>query len=126
METTKQLVELESLLEHMCKKHADGGILKVKALFYIGEYENLSVSMIIDRLGIKKSNFASMCKEFKKQGLVQQKTPFADKRCKCLCLTDKGKEQLDAFLFRLNRYAKKLEGLQKSLAEIITVLNKEL
>ena len=71
MKTEQKLIEIESLIENLLKKHATGGLLKYKVLSFADQYENLSVSMIIEKLGIKKSNFALLASELERQGLLE-------------------------------------------------------
>ena len=54
MKRAEKLIEIESLLENLMKSRRDGSILRMKILFFGQIYENLSVSMIIEKLGIKK------------------------------------------------------------------------
>ncbi len=127
MKTARKIIELETLLEHLSKKYASS-LLKYKVLFYISEYENLSVSMIIDKLGIKKSNFALMSADFIKEGLCEAYKTSTDKRCKCLKLTQKGKNELESYLNDLQEElkSKNLSGdvFNDKLDEIIKILNK--
>ena len=57
--------------------------------------------MIIDKLGIKKSNFAIMTKELELEGLVVSKQGEIDKRCRLMFLTEKGKKELETYLNEL-------------------------
>ena len=60
MKRIEKLIEIESLLENLMKKKHPGGILRMKILFFSRLYENLSISIIIEKIGIKKTNFALM------------------------------------------------------------------
>ncbi len=98
MKRAEKLIEIESLLENLMKSRRDGSILRMKILFFCSIYENLSVSMIIEKLGIKKTNFALMTKELEKDGCLIIKKSSMDKRCHLIELTQKGKEELDRYL----------------------------
>ena len=120
MNTARKILETEALCEHLAKKHTSS-LLRFKALFYISEYENLSVSMIIDKLGIKKSNFALLSKELIDEGLCFASSTSTDKRCKCLKLTEKGKAELDNYLSKLQ---KEFDFLNINLNEFNDYLDK--
>lgn len=112
MKTAQRFLEIETLLENLLKKKTEGGLLKYKVLFFASQYENLSVSMIIEKLGIKKSNFALLAADLEKQGLVKIKQAEVDRRCRTLCLTQSGKQELENYLFLLEE-----EFGQTTLAE---------
>ncbi len=101
MKISQKLIEIESLIENILKKHATGGLLKYKVLSFADQYENLSVSMIIEKLGIKKSNFALLSAELEKDGLVEIKHAEIDRRCRFLKLTAKGRKVLEDYLSSL-------------------------
>ncbi len=103
MKKIEKLIEIEALLENLMKSHKDGGILRTKILFFCSIYQNLSVSMIIDKLGIKKTNFALMTAELEKDGCIVIKKSNLDRRCKLVELTDKGREELDNYLTELEK-----------------------
>lgn len=88
------LIELEALLENILKKKSERAMLKFKILYFAYLYENLSVSMIIEKLGIKKTNFALMTKQLEKEGLLTISKSKMDKRCHVLTLTVKGMNTL--------------------------------
>ena len=58
MKNIDKLLEIEALTENLTKHFANNNLLRIKVLYFISQYENLSVSMIIEKLGLKKSNFA--------------------------------------------------------------------
>ena len=101
MKTAQRFLEIETLLENLLKKKTEGGLLKYKVLFFASQYENLSVSMIIEKLGIKKSNFALLASDLEKQGLLEIKHAEVDRRCSYLKLTSQGQSELQSFLSAL-------------------------
>lgn len=103
MKKIEKLIEIEALLENLMKSHKDGGILRIKILFFCSIYQNLSVSMIIDKLGIKKTNFALMTAELEKEGCIVIKKSNLDRRCRLVELTDKGRKELDDYLKELDK-----------------------
>lgn len=112
MKTAQRFLEIETLLENLLKKKTEGGLLKYKVLYFASQYENLSVSMIIEKLGIKKSNFALLSAELERQGLLDIKQAEVDRRCRYLQLTQLGKDELENYLKSLEE-----EFIQTSLAE---------
>ena len=105
MKRTEKFIEIESLLENLLKSHREGSLLRTKILFFSSIYENLSVSMIIDKLGIKKTNFALMTAALEKEGCIIIKKSNMDKRCRVIELTAKGRQELDEYM----------KGIEKSL-----------
>ena len=103
MKKIEKLIEIEALLENLMKSHKDGGILRIKILFFCSIYQNLSVSMIIDKLGIKKTNFALMTAELEKEGCIVIKKSNLDRRCRFVELTEKGRKELDDYLKELDK-----------------------
>ena len=103
MKKIEKLLEIEALLENMMKSHKNGGILRTKILFFCSIYQNLSVSMIIDKLGIKKTNFALMTAELEKDGCIILKRSNLDRRCRLVELTEKGRKELDSYLKSMDK-----------------------
>ncbi len=97
MKTAQKILEIEALCENLLKKNTDGGLLKFKVLSFAKLYSNLSVSMIIEKLGIKKSNFALITAELEKEGLLKISHAEIDRRCRILQLTESGEKILDDF-----------------------------
>ena len=95
MKNVEKLVEIESLLENFLKKKRNGSFLRIKTLFFISIYENLSVGVIIDKLGIKKTNFALIIKNLEKEGLIEIKQAGLDKRCHLVNLTEEGRAEIE-------------------------------
>ena len=104
MKNFEKILEIEALTENLTKHLANNNLLKIKVLYFISQYENLSVGMIIDKLGLKKSNFALMTKELEKEGLITSKHGEIDKRCRMMLLSEKGKQQLNAFMQKLGSF----------------------
>lgn len=127
MKNIDKLLEIEALTENLIKHLAKNNLLKIKVLYYISQYENLSVSMIIDKLGLKKSNFALMAKELEKEGLVISKQGEIDKRCRMMSLTEKGKAQLSDFIVMLNSFfEEKNSEVEHAMDTLSTYLNKKI
>lgn len=125
MNNAGKILEIQSLCENLMKSQSSSGLLRLKILYFASVYKNLSVSMIISKLGIKKSNFALMTTELANEGLLELKQAEIDRRCRTICLTEKGKAALDDYL-------KLLEGclgptsleVERSLDVLLDFLNK--
>ncbi len=125
MKTAQKIIEIESLCENISKKNTEGGLLRFKVLYFVSQYENLSVSMIIEKLGIKKSNFALLTAQLEKEGSIVIHQAEIDKRCRTLSLTEKGKEELDRYLNDLNdRLGATETNVDEALDIILKYLNK--
>lgn len=99
----EKLIEIEALLENLMKKKHPGGILRMKILYFCRLYENLSIGIIIEKLGIKKTNFALMTRDLENEGCLVIKKSNLDKRCRVIELTEKGNLQLDEYLTTLDK-----------------------
>ena len=127
MKNVDKILEIEALTENLTKHFAKNNLLKVKVLYFISQYENLSVSMIIDKLGIKKSNFALMTKELEREGLVTSRQGEIDKRCRLMTLTESGKAELNSFMDCLNKYFPENNNeVENALETLSTYLNKKI
>lgn len=123
MKRASNLIEIESLLENLMKKKNVGGILRMKILFFSRLYENLSISMIIDKLGIQKTNFALMTAALEKEGCIVVKKSNLDRRCRVVELTEKGNNELDGYLKELDRA---LDATSPEIDYAIEILSKYL
>ncbi len=121
MKRAENLIEIESLLENLMKKNSDGGILKMKILFFCRLYENLSISMIIEKLGIQKTNFALMTAALEKEGCLIIKKSNLDRRCRVVELTEKGNTMLDEYLKNIE---KQVDVCSPEIDYVLETLNK--
>ncbi len=125
MKEIEKLIEIETLLENLMKNNHKGGILRIKTLFFCSVYQNLPVGMIIEKLGIKKANFTLMTTALVEEGCIEVKQSSIDRRCRLVCLTEKGRKELDQFL---NLMRKALGNttieVDKSIDCLCTFLNK--
>lgn len=127
MKNIEKLLEIEALTENLTKHLANNNLLKIKVLYFISQYENLSVGMIIDKLGLKKSNFALMTKELEVDGFIYSKQGEIDKRCRMLFLTEKGKKELSSFIRSLDNYfEEKNTEVENAIGTLTTYLNKKI
>ena len=127
MKNYEKIIEIEALLENITKHYAENNLLRMKILYFISEYQNLSVGMIIDKLGIKKSNFALMTKDLEKEGLIVSKQGEIDKRCRMPYLTEKGKQELNSYLNKIGKYFNEEEHeVSKAIETLNIYLNKKI
>ena len=127
MKNIEKLLEIEALTENLTKHIANNNLLKFKMLYFISQYENLSVSMIIDKLGLKKSNFALMAKDLEAQGLATSRQGEIDKRCRMMSLTEKGKAELDGFIKELgSHFEERNTEIEHALDVLSVYLNKKI
>lgn len=127
MKNIDKLIEIEALLENITKHFAKNNLLRVKFLYFARQYQNLSVGMIIDKLGVKKSNFALMSSKLEKEGVIAVKQGELDKRNRMLFLTEKGEKELDKFLGELSAFFGKAGAEnEKAIEQLNYFLNKKI
>lgn len=127
MKKAQKLFEIEVLAENLMKKECENGLLRMKVLSFISLYENLSVGMIIEKLGIKKSNFALICADLEKEGLVVSKQAEIDRRCRTMALTEEGRAVLDDYLSRIDTHIGETDmELDRAIDTLIKFLNKRI
>lgn len=127
MKNVDRLIEIEALLENITKHFAKNNLLRMKFLYFVSQYQNLSVGMIISKLGVKKSNFALLSKKLEKEGVVSVKQGELDKRNRMLFLTKKGKDELDAYIGALNKYFNDDDhDVDKAVEQLNYYLNKKI
>lgn len=125
MDRAKRIIEIESLAENLLKSRKNSPLLRLKVLYFASVYENLSVSMIIEKLGIKKSNFALLTRELEEEGLIEILQAEIDKRCRSIKLTNKGREELESYAAEVeSMLAPSSIEVDKALETIIDYLNK--
>ncbi len=126
MKNAEKLIEIEALLENITKHYAKNNLLRFKFLYFVNQYENLSVGMIISKLGIKKSNFALMSKKLEEEGVVEIRQGELDKRIRKLFLTEKGKEQLKKYIADINKFFADFDPqVDNSIEQLNYYLNKK-
>ena len=127
MKIAQKILEIEALCENLLKKNTDGGLLKFKVLAFAKIYSNLSVSMIIEKLGVKKSNFALLTAELEREGLLNIEQAEIDRRCRILKLTEKGENQLQTFYNKIDEHFDPVDiDTERSIDILINYLNKRI
>ena len=125
MKRAEKLIEIGALLENLMKSHREGGFLRKKILFFCSLYQNLTISMIIDKLGIKKTNFALMISQLQKDGSIIIKQSSIDKRCRLVEVTDKGKKEIEDYVSQIEKALKSSSPDEdKAMDLMLTYLNR--
>lgn len=125
MKRAEKLIEIEALLENLMKSHREGGFLRKKILFFCSLYQNLTISMIIDKLGIKKTNFALMISQLQKDGSIIIKQSSIDKRCRLVEVSDKGKKEIEDYVSQIEKALKSSSPDEdKAMDLMLTYLNR--
>lgn len=100
-----------------------------KVLAVLDETKNCAPNVLIETLGIAKSNLALLCKSMIKDGLITQTKTDGDKRHIFYNITEEGRVKLKEFYFNLesdalkNVDANNLNKLESNVQEIINFLN---
>ena len=129
----KQLIELRILLQKVCDGFdADGAskhsilTMRHKVLFLLDEMGALSPAYMIENLGIAKSNLALLCKGLIEERLIVSKKCIDDKRSITYEITEKGQNELNAFLYTMKqdninlfRNEKERKTIERKLTDVI-------
>lgn len=127
MKNFDKLIEIEALLENITKHFAKNNLLRVKFLYFVSVYQNLSVGMIISKLGVKKSNFALLSKKLEEEGVVSVKHGEFDRRNRMLFLTEKGRKELDTYLNEMKKFfGEEDHEVDKAIEQLNYYLNKKI
>lgn len=121
MKRAEKLIEIEALLENLVKSHREGGFLRKKILSFCSLYQNLTISMIIDKLGIKKTNFALMISQLQKDGSIIIKQSGIDKRCRLVEVTDKGKKEIEDYVSQIEKALKSSSPDEDKAMDLILI-----
>ena len=103
-----KLIELRISLQSLCdgfnlKQANKTSLLTMdkKVLFMLSLNNNCSPQILIENLGIAKSNLALLCKTMESNGLILKSSEQGDKRKIFYNITAKGKEKLNEFYLGL-------------------------
>ncbi len=104
----QQLLDLRIKLEELCDGFDKSNnskkcqlTLRLRFLFVLSQNEFLSPNHFIKRLGIAKSNLTLLCKGLLKEGVIEKTKNEADKRGIYYKITDKGREEVNAYLLEM-------------------------
>lgn len=133
-ELVKNIVSVCTRLENLCEGFdvdSKSTLIssKFKVMLALSEQDNISPSMLIDKLGLAKSNLALLCKSMITEGLIEKRKDDFDSRVIFYTLTDFGKQKLNATLCKMadnftkqlaykNKF-KEIEVLMTNLKDLI-------
>ncbi len=100
-----------------------------KVLFMLSLNNNCSPQILIENLGIAKSNLALLCKTMESNGLILKSSEQGDKRKIFYNITAKGKEKLNEFYLGLksdifkDKNKQELIILENNINQILKFIN---
>ncbi len=125
-------ISLQSLCDGFNAKQANKTSLLTmdkKVLFMLSSLNNCSPQILIENLGIAKSNLALLCKTMEKDGLILKSNEQSDKRKIFYNITSKGKEKLNEFYLGLksdilkDKNKQELIMLENNIDQILKFIN---
>ncbi len=121
---SEKLFEISLLADTFCSQHSFRlNLSKIKILYLIKKYEPAPASLLINKLGLIKTNLSSACLELEKNGYIISKKGKEDKRSRSYRITEEGKLILKEFLEDINKLLREENlGLDKALE----ILNKKI
>lgn len=112
------LINLENLLKAAGSDKCD---IKLKVLHLIDRNENATPNLLIEKLGMARSNLAIMCNKLIKSGLIEKHKESINKKEIFYTITAEGKELLTTSYEKADKHFSKLRNKNK-----ITKLVREL
>ena len=116
------IINLEYLLKNADSTKFD---IKMRVLHLIKNNEKTTPNLIIDKLGMARSNLAIMCNKLSKEGLISKHKDLLNKKEIYYTLTQKGLELLEETYnkaesnFLKHRNKTKLKKLSNDLKKLI-------
>ena len=124
--TSEEILTLVINFENLIKNsNADKLDIKLKVLHLIGREEKTSPSVIIEKLGMARSNLAIMCNKLVKDKLIEKHKDSTNKKEIFYSLTQAGEEFLNETYKKTEENISKLRNkgkinkLVKELAKLI-------
>lgn len=119
----KNIINVCTRLENLCEGFdVDSKSLlissKLKILLAIDEEERVSPTMLINKIGLAKSNIALICKNLIKEDLIKAERDHFDSRVVFYSSTQKGKEYLAKSLEKMSFNFKRELAYKQNLKEI--------
>lgn len=135
---TEQIVELRIMLQSICDGFSTENFnkkttltMRTKVLFVLSKNKQCPPSVLIETLGIAKSNLALLCKSMCEEGVIIADKGNNDKRNIYYSLTDKGERELNEFYVLMSGEVdvalneREMKMIEKKFDEIIEFLNKK-
>lgn len=132
-----KIVELRIMLQNLCdgfsldeanKKNMLS--MDKKVLFMLSSNKDCAPSVLIETLGVAKSNLALLCKSMVNEGTISVSKSETDKRNVFYNITELGKTKLNEFYLNLEKETtkglteKEQKLAEKKLEELIEIFNK--
>lgn len=119
----KNVIELICRLQNLCEgfDESSKSVLisaKFKAMLVIESAGRISPSLIIDRIGLAKSNVALLCSGLVEEGLIEREKDELDNRVIFYKLTKSGEKWLEETLEKIDSNFKKQLAYKKKFKEI--------
>lgn len=129
-EFARRLLEIRILSDNICDGWNRKNIeVYQKIMFLIDEYGVCSPSLLISKLGIKKSNLALACKTLIEQNKIIKFNSQEDKRQIFYKLTSDGKDEIEKIVGNIERMFRKSEigkNEYQNMARVCDILNKKI
>ncbi len=135
---TEQIVELRIMLQSICDGFSTENFnkkttltMRTKVLFVLSKNSQCPPSVLIETLGIAKSNLALLCKSMCEEGVIVADKGSNDKRNIYYSLTAKGERELNEFYVGMSSEVdvalneREMKTMEKKFDEIIDFLNKK-
>jgi DNA-binding MarR family transcriptional regulator len=135
----KNVVNLRIMLQNICEGYDDEVenkkvllTMRIKVLFFISNNKNATPMMLIENLGLAKSNLALLCKSLIEEELIISNKNETDKRNIYYVITEKGLKEISDYYDALNLEFdnlkindKESKIIEKKLDDIILFINKK-
>lgn len=132
----EQFVELRIMLQSICDGFDAENLnkkssltMRTKVLYALSKNERCCPSVLIDKLGIAKSNLALLCKTMCEDGVIFAVKSEQDKRNIYYSITEKGLAELNGFYNAMAEEIKltdrETKVMEKKFSEIIEFINKK-
>lgn len=126
----RRLLEIRILSDNVCdgwnKKNIE---INQKIMFIIDEYGVCSPSLLISKIGLKKSNLALACKTLIEQNKVEKIHSQEDKRQIFYKLTERGKHEIEKIVENIELMFRQSETNKteyQHLSRVCDILNKKI
>lgn len=112
--TTEEILSLLINFEYLLKgAGTDKFDIKLKVLHLIDKNEHATPNLLIDKLGMARSNLAIMCNKLVKNGLIEKHKESLNKKEIFYTITQEGKDLLNASYAKADQNFAKLRNKNK-------------
>lgn len=114
----EQILSLNLTTRKLCKGCENGAIISQKMrMLYLVRHEVLSPRELVEELAIAKPNLTILAREMISEGLIEKMRVERDLRSVHYKITQKGSEELNKMIERLEEYAVKQLGVNEKDAQ---------